>query len=435
MEQSHRRTANLPAVLGGKPALRMDYKWRERHRNMRWSDLKPIVKHVLRDQNTLPAGSGPILEFERSFSSQHATKYGLLMNSGTATLHSAYFAVGVRPGTEVIVPSYTFFASAASILQCGATPVFCDVDPLTLTADPDDVESRITERTRAICVVHVWGNPAKLDRFVEICKRHDLALIEDCAHAHGASYQDRPVGSWGDVGCFSLQGLKAVSGGEAGIAVTNNAVLYDRMLALGHNIRSRLDQVQNTVPIDGMNLGLKYRPHLFAACLALGSLRRLPELNRLRRRNLAILHEELAGCKALRPIGQYEDSTQGGFLEFLFTFHPEEAGNWTREAFVRAAQAEGVPLIVDRYSTCGSDARLLHESSLFDRLDYSQLGGPISVVERSAEKPSLPVAEKLAAHLVAMPALTKVPTSYVKTCAQALRKIVDYAASTQDVRR
>src|SRR5207249_3027548 len=140
-----------------------------------------------------------------------ARRHGLVMNSGTAALHSAYFAAGVGPGSEVIVPSYTFFASAAPILQCGGTPVFCDVDERTLTADPDDVERRITPRTRAICVVHMWGNPARMDRFSEIARRHRVALIEDCSHAHGASYRGRPVGSWGDIGCFSLQGEKAVT--------------------------------------------------------------------------------------------------------------------------------------------------------------------------------------------------------------------------------
>lgn len=414
--------------------LRVDYKWRERRRNMHWSDFKPILRHVMRDENTLAMGMGAILEFERRFSRLHDSRHALLMNSGTAALHSAFFAVGVRPGTEVIVPTYSWFASAAPILQCGGTPVFCDIDPETLTADPADVEARITPKTRAICVVHVWGNPARLDRFVEICRRHDLALIEDCAHAHGATYKDRPVGSWGDVGCFSLQGVKAVSGGEAGIAITNDPVLFDRMLALGHTGRTLSEQIENSVPIDNMSLGIKYRPHLFAACLALGSLGRLAELNRLRRRNLAILKEELAGCEALKPVGQYESSVQGGILEFHFTYHQEAAGNWTREAFVRAAQSEGVPLIVDRYTMSGSDSRLLHESKLFNRLDYASLGGPFTMVERSANQTACPKAEKLAEQLVSLPAMAKVRPAYVRRCAEALRKVADFAASEQDIR-
>ena len=146
------------------------------------------------------------------------------MNSGTAALHSAYFACGVRPGDEVIVPSYTFFASAAPMLPLGGRPIFCEIDPATLTADPADIERRITDKTRAICVVHVWGNPARMDAICEIAKRHNLRLIEDCSHAHGATYLGRPVGSWGDIGCFSLQGQKPVSGGEAGIAVTSDPV-------------------------------------------------------------------------------------------------------------------------------------------------------------------------------------------------------------------
>jgi dTDP-4-amino-4,6-dideoxygalactose transaminase len=126
------------------------------------------------------------------------------MCNGTATLHSAYFAVGVGPGKEVIVPSYTWHATATPVLQCGATPVFCDIDPRSLNADPDDIERRITERTQAICVVHVWGNPAEMDRIMEIANRYKIKVIEDCWHAHGAVYKGKSVGAWGDIGCFSL---------------------------------------------------------------------------------------------------------------------------------------------------------------------------------------------------------------------------------------
>src|SRR5439155_1690387 len=205
------------AIDGGRPAVSSAY--RERWRSVRLRSAVSIAAHAWRDVNTVAAGEGPVADFEQAFARLCERRHALVMNSGTAALHSAYFAAGVGPGTEVIVPSYTFFASAAPILQCGGTPVFCDVDERTLTADPDDVARRITARTRAICVVHLWGNPAPMDRFAALARRHGLALIEDCSHAHGATYQGRPVGSWGDVGCFSLQGQKAVSGGEAGIAV------------------------------------------------------------------------------------------------------------------------------------------------------------------------------------------------------------------------
>jgi dTDP-4-amino-4,6-dideoxygalactose transaminase len=206
------------AIFGGPRAVRKEAK--DGWRRIGFREVKAILYSALRDVNTVSDGKGPIERFEKRFAKLCGSKYALVMNSGTATLHSAYFALGIGPGSEVIVPAYTFFATATPLLQLGATPVFCDIDEHTLAADPADVERRITPRTRAIVVVHVWGNPARMDAFRQIADRHKLALVEDCSHAPGASYGGRSVGSWGDVGCFSLQGVKAVSGGEAGVAVT-----------------------------------------------------------------------------------------------------------------------------------------------------------------------------------------------------------------------
>src|SRR5262249_3707933 len=150
--------------------------------------------HAWRDVSTLAKGDGPIAEFERRFAQLTGTSWALAMNSGTAALHSAFFAVGVKPGTEAIVPGYTFVASAAPVLQGGGRPVSYDTDTPTPLADPDDVERRITPRTRAICVVHLRGTPAPMDRFVDIARRRRVALVEDCSHAHGARYRDRSVG-------------------------------------------------------------------------------------------------------------------------------------------------------------------------------------------------------------------------------------------------
>src|SRR3954469_3936029 len=288
------------AIDGGPKAVKTKY--RERWRSTQWSGPAQTAKLARRDVNTIANGEGRIAEFEQAFAQMCGRTYGLAMNSGTAALHSAYFAAGAKPGTEVIVPSYTFFASAAPILQCGAVPVFCDVDPETLTADPDDVERRITSRTRAICVVHLWGNPAPMDRFAELAQAYGLALIEDCSHAHGATFCGRPVGAWGDIGCFSLPGMKAVSGGEAGIPVTDDPVLFDRMLVLGHYGRLKKGQKAKTFKTDHLSLGLKYRPHPYAIVLANASLKRLDELNIRRRHNYAILAGELEGCGALQAV-------------------------------------------------------------------------------------------------------------------------------------
>ncbi|HST79657.1 MAG TPA: DegT/DnrJ/EryC1/StrS family aminotransferase [Verrucomicrobiae bacterium] len=418
------------AVHGGPRAVSTEYK--EGWRQVRTSDLKPILAAARNDVNTEAKGEGPIAEFERQFAQLTGSRYALTMNSGTAALHSAYFALGVKPGTEVIVPGYTFFATAAPILQCGGRPVFCDVDPETLVADPDDVERRITPRTRAICVVHLWGNPAPMDRFVEIARRHNLGLIEDCSHAHGALYRNRAVGSWGHIGCFSLQGPKAVSAGEGGIAVTDDPVLFDRMLALGHYGRLKAGQANNTFDTDFLSLGVKYRPHLYGIHLAIASLSRLPELNRRRQRNYDILCEELAGCEAVQPIKTTPEAVRGGFLEFIVRYTPEKAGNWKSTEFIKAAQAEGVPISKERYAQLGKSRRMLSETPIFTTLDSSELGGYMEAsraAQDSPASPELPVVKSLAGRLLTLPPFTKVSERFVRECAAALRKVAECAAA------
>jgi perosamine synthetase len=422
--------SNELAVFNGPRAVRTEYK--EGWRQVRRSDLKPILAAARDDINTEAKGEGPIAEFERKFAQLTGSQYALAMNSGTAALHSAYFALGVKPGTEVIVPGYTFFATAAPILQCGGRPVFCDVDPETLLADPNDVERRITPRTRAICVVHLWGNPAPMDRFVEIARRHNLGLIEDCSHAHGALYRNRAVGAWGNIGCFSLQGPKAVSAGEGGIAVTDDPVLFDRMLALGHYGRLKAGQAKNTFDTDYLSLGVKYRPHLYGILLATGSLSRLPELNRQRQRNYDILCEELADCDAVKPIKTTREGVRGGFLEFIVRYSPEMAGNWKSADFLKAAQAEGVPISKERYAQLGKSKRLLSETPIFTSLDTSELGGYLEASRAADVSPvpgDLPVVKSLAGRLLTLPPFTKVSERFVRECAAALRKVSAHAAS------
>jgi len=413
------------AIHGGPRAVSVPYD--ERWRSVHASDVDAIAGHAMRDVTTLSKGDGAIADFERRFAQVTGTRHALAMNSGTASLHSAYFAAGVSPGSEVIVPSYTFFASAAPILQCGATAVFCDVDRRTLTADPADVERRITSRTRAICVVHMWGNPAPLDRFTQLAQRYGVALIEDCSHAHGASYLGRPVGGWGDIGCFSLQGAKAVSGGEAGIAVTDEPELFDRMLLLGHYGRLKKGQAKDTFDTDHLSLGLKYRPHLYAVLLAQGSLSRLDELNRRRRHNYAILTEELDGCRAVQPIPTTPGAVRGGFLEYILRYDPEHVDGLRRDAFIAAAKAEGVPIARERYAAVGRRARLLHESPVFASQHPYALrdGRPPTAGPR--EQGPLPVTEALRGTLMTLPAFTEVSERFVRQCARALRKVAEAA--------
>lgn len=388
-------------------------------------DLLGVLPLTLRGITTITDASGVVRRVQDGFRRLTGTRYALAMNSGTATLHSAYFAVGVGPGTEVIVPAYTWHASATPVLQCSAVPVFCEVDPRTLTLDPDDVERRITSRTRAICAVHVWGNPAPMDRICEIAQRHGLAVVEDASHAHGARYRGRPVGSWGDVGCFSCQGAKVVDGGEAGVAVTDDATLFDRMLLLGHNVLVKRGQEAGSFPEADISLGVKYRPHIAAMALVAASLRRLPERNRRAARAWAWLKEELADAPGIRPIEDTPGAERGGFYAFAFEYTGADLGAPDTEAFVEAVRAEGAPLALDQFR-----GRLLHRIPLFTELDRRALGGgcydPTRPWEDNLSRVSLPVSERLAERLVAFPPqLHGVSESYVRSCARAVRKVAE----------
>lgn len=424
------------AIHGGPKAVTT--KFNERWRIAPWKALLDIMLYGVKDVTTKASATGPMKEMEASFKKLTDTQHAITMNSGTATLHSAYMALGIRPGDEVIVPAYTWFASAAPVLVCGGVPVFADVDERTLTIDPADVERKITPRTKAITVVHIWGNPAKIDDLRALADEHGLALVEDASHAHGASYEGRPIGSWGDIGCFSMRGAKPVSGGELGMVVTNDAVLHDRMLALGLNGRTEKDQAAGTFDIDDISFGLKYRPHLYGVLLARESLKRLPKLNELRRRNHEILRQELQGCEGCVKVENLPGAVPAGLMDIKFKYRKEHAGGWSRAAFVEAARAEGVPVQVDPYTLTGAKARVLHESPLFRSIDFSEMGGALSLVDlerlHEAANAPMPVAEKLATQLVSIPALTQVSPEFVHQCGKALRKVAEAAAEIGDLR-
>lgn len=407
----------------------------------RWVRVTPEAKAAiirLLDSQviTIGDGSGVVAEFEQAFAKLTGSRFALAMNSGTAALHSAYFAVGVGPGDEVIVPTYTWHASITPILHCAATPVFCDIDPRSLTASPEDIERRITPRTKAVCVVHVWGNVCDMDRIVSLCERHGLLLIEDASHAHGALWRGRPVGSFGRVGCFSLQGVKAVSGGEAGIAVTDDPDIFDRMLLLGHFGRKRLGANKEIARIGDMSLGAKYRPHVWAVALANEQLKRLPELNARRRANYELLNARLRDCPGIEIIDALPGAERAGFLEYKFKLSPEAVQIAGRARIVEAIAAEGAAVSADRYSDFNYTYGLLHTAPLFTDFDRRTLGGcfydPTRDRPEAGRLPkdavSLPNAEDLSRRLIGMPAFTDVESESLEQVADAIRKVMDRLA-------
>ena len=377
---------------------------------------------------TIADGSGIIAEFEAAYKALVGTRYALTMNSGTATLHSAYFAVGAGPGTEVIVPSYTWHASVTPVLHCAATPVFADIDPQTLTIDPADIQRKITERTRAICVVHTWGNVADMDRIMSIASARGIAVIEDASHAHGAIYKGRPVGSIGDIGCFSLQGVKAVSGGEAGVATTNNPELFDRMVLLGHFGRGPKAEGQRKFDSLGdMSLGTKYRPHAFAVALATSQLGRLQDLNHKRSHNYALLNDRLRNIAGVELVEPREGCTRGGYLEFKFKVARDVLGRVSLERIEAALNAEGAPFQKDRYSSMNFTYGLLHQAPLFTSFDRRLVGGcfyDTKTYSGPQESVSLPVTEDVCTRLLSTYAFVDVEEAYLHQLADAFIKVL-----------
>ncbi|MDZ7733078.1 MAG: DegT/DnrJ/EryC1/StrS family aminotransferase [Acidimicrobiia bacterium] len=220
--------------------------------------------------------NGPaVRRFEAQFAEAHRAAHGVAFGNGTVALAAMYLAAGIRPGDEVIVPSMTFISSATSLLHVGARPVFADIDPETLNLDPGDVARRIGPDTRAILVVHYGGQPADLDRLVELAEANELILLEDAAEAHGATFQGSPVGTFGLGGMFSFTPTKNMTTGEGGMVVTN-----DESYAHGLRILRNHGQ-ENGGPVE--TLGYNWRMSDILAAVGSVQLLRLPfVLKRLR---------------------------------------------------------------------------------------------------------------------------------------------------------
>lgn len=291
----------------------------------------------------------PIAPFETEFRNYIGTQYAVATNNGTSAIHSAYFAAGVGPGDEVIVSPHTWHLQCSQILALHGIPVFCDVDPLDASMDPADIERRISDRTRAISVVHPYGAVADMDPIMDIARAHGLKVIEDCSHAHGATYKGRKVGSIGDIGCFSLQASKLMTAIEAGIMVTDDVECFERAILLGHyeRVSALPDEKYNRFvqPQDEQAptcFGFKYRMNPMAAALARVQLKHLDAMNATRRRNNLYIADRLAtsGAGVITP--PYErPGTQRTWLNFICNYHEETAGV-PRERYIEAVQAEGL---------------------------------------------------------------------------------------------
>ncbi len=287
--------------------------------------------------------SGIIKEFEDDFANYQGMKYALSVNNGTSSLYSAYFACNIHDGDEVIVPAYTFMATVTPLLHLNATPVLCDGQTDTGNILPSEIIKKITPKTKAIVVTHMWGHPCEMDEIVRIAKQNKLYLIEDCSHAHGATYKGRKVGTFGDVTCFSLQGKKIIYAGEGGVLVTNNREIYERAVLLGHYRKRTREEVEGPFfkEYSKTGYGLKFRMHPLAAALASVGLSKLDERIEQRRKNLNYLSQLLKDIPGIDPPITYEYVTRGAYYGYKPLYNQKEMGI-SYKTYIWALRAEGV---------------------------------------------------------------------------------------------
>lgn len=359
-------------------------------------DMEDAVLGVLHGKTM--SGTGITKEFESKFADWVGVKYGLGWVNGTASLQAAMFAVGLGAGDEIIVPTITYWASAIQALSLGASVVFADIDPETLCLDPNDLPNRLTERTKAIMVVHYAGYPVDMDPVMEFAKKHNLKVIEDVSHAQGTLYKGRMTGSIGDVAGISLMTGKSFAIGEGGMMLTDDRDIYERGLLFGHYARHNEIENKKYDGLKGITWGgVKGRMNQMASALGLVQLKKYPaEIAEIDKAMNYFWDQidKLSGLKGIRP-EKDSGSTMGGWYACHGLYNPEELSGLSLSRFIEAIDAEGVGGLL---AGCNS---ALNMHPIFSNIDIYGHGKPTQAVNLPEgtlyrqDNVKLPVAEKI----------------------------------------
>lgn len=413
------------ALLGGEPVLSEapPFTWPV----ITAEDAQHVAEMAMRSELSYYGKEGELSELEDRFARYLGVRHALGTSSGTTALHSAYFGIGLEPGDEVLAPTYTFLATVMPLFVANAVPVLVDADPVTGNIDPRDIERHITARTRAIVVTHMWGNPVDLARVLAIARRHNLKVVEDCSHAHGAHYAGRPVGTLGDVAVFSLQGKKLVAAGQGGMLVTNDTEVFERAVLVGHfNVRAYQEVHEPAYRRHaGTGLGMNYRMHPLAAAIANRQLTRLEDHIRDRRANLERLSAGLDRVPGVAPPVAGPGVTRHVYYGYKPSYRPQELSGLPIEVYVAALRAEGVP--IERY-----DTEPLHLTPIFQDATPPPLrthGVPERFQPEGRriryEPGSLPGSEAYAGNLLSLPTYTAPMGDMMDAFVAAFGKVAD----------
>jgi len=343
-----------PAIEGGEPAIRQPLP------GWPWFD-EEVIQAAMEPLRTgrVNYWTGDIgRQFEEAWATWNGARFAITTTNGTSALHTAVAALDIGPGDEVIVPSYTFIASSFCVVQAGAIPVFADVRLEDHCIDPADIERKITERTRAIIPVHLYGNVCDMDAILAVARRHNLAVIEDCAQAHGALYKGRKVGTFGDLGCFSFcQSKTFTTGGEGGAVITDNEDRADACRAFrdhGYDVKRRMSllEMEGALPYIHTRVGFNYRMTEIQSAIGLAQLRKIDTWNLpCRRRNGEILIQALKGVPQILTLPVHNEEKANGFFVFPIVLNLD-ALRCDKKAFLEALLAEGVPAWREFWPQC-----------------------------------------------------------------------------------
>lgn len=323
--------------------------------------------------------------FGERFAAYHDAKHAVCAANGTVAIEIGLKAAGIKPGDEVIVPAYTFEATAIPVLRLGAIPVFVDVLADTYCIDPKATEEAVTSRTRAILPVHLAMNMADMDAIEDLAARHHLKVIEDCAHAHGAKWRNRGAGSLGDAGSFSMQTSKLMTAGEGGMVTTNDDEIFELCQSyINCGRASQTDRYGHRI------LGLNYRMTEFQAAILLAQLERLTEQTELRGARAPRLSQGLSGIPGISLLKRDERLTRQAIYQFVFKYDSNAFGGAQRDRFIAALEVEGIPCDGLFYEP-------IYRSALFhvDPRDFPALNA-ITVEELPWKNACCPVAERAA---------------------------------------
>ncbi len=322
------------AIQGGRPAKSKPFPdWPI------YDDLeREALSEVLESRDWWRTEGSKTLEFEQRFAEYHQAKHGIAVTNGTHAIEVALAAMGIGPGDEVIVPNATFVATASAALFAGALPVLVDVSADSYCIDPELAEAAINEHTRAIIAVHMGGRPADLDQLAAVAQKHDVALLEDAAHAHGSEWRGQKVGTFGIGGTFSFQASKTMTAGEGGMIISNDDE-FERLARSTHDCGRMPGEWFYSHYIYGSN----YRLSEWQGAVLLAQLTRLDEQTARRHENGRLLDRLLGEIPGVTPQSHDARITRNGHYAYIFHVDARAFAGISNQQFVDALEAEGVP--------------------------------------------------------------------------------------------